>query len=203
MSSAPSIKLKPLWLMFGLALLQTGLLRAEFVANAQSAIFDPVTGNVTFSLMFNQGPDFYTVDTFGRAATDFQYFVYGAPTAGYPAEFDSIIRGGEIYLGQGIPVRNATPSVPDPNAGGWGAIRTRVPFTVAGASLTFSVPLTLLSDRSTDGHFTYTLQTDVYGALNQRVTGQSSVVASPEPSGLPILCGLVMVALLRPRRRDH
>ena len=203
MSSAPSIKLKPLWLMFGLALLQTGFLRAEFVANAQSAIFDPATGNVTFSLMFNQGPDFYTVDTFGRAATDFQYFVYGDPRAGYPAEFDSIIRGGEIYLGQGIPVRNATPSVADPNAGGWGAIRTRVPFTVAGASLTFSVPLTLLSDRSTDGHFTYILQTDVYGALNQRVTGQSSVVASPEPSGLPILCGLVMVVLLRPRRRDH
>lgn len=55
----------------------------------------------------------------------------------------------------------------------------------------------------TDGHFTYVSQTDVYGALNQRVTGQSSVVASPEPSGLPVLYGLVMLVLLRPQRRGH
>jgi hypothetical protein len=182
------------------ALLQTGSLRAEFVANAQSAVFDPVSRNVTFSLTFNHEPDFYTADAVGRAATDFQYFVYGDPTAAYPAEFDSIIRGGEIYRGSGLPVRNASPSVADPDAGGWGSIRALVPFTVSGANLTFSVPLTRLSDHSTDGHFTYILQTDVYGALNQRVTGQS-VVASPEPSALSLLCVVLTLALLGAQRR--
>jgi hypothetical protein len=186
--------------IFSLLLLQAVFLRAEFVANAQSAIFDPVRGSVTFSVTFNQEPEFYTADTFGREATDFQYFIYGDSTAGYPAEFDSIIRGGEIYRGGGIPVRNATPSVADPQAGGWGTVRAVVPFTLSGPDLTFSVPLTVLSQHSTDGQFTYVLQTDVYGALNQRVTGQS-IIASPEPSVLPVSCGLLALLLFRSRRR--
>jgi hypothetical protein len=169
------------------------------MATSQSATFDPTDGLVTFQISFNQTPDFYTTDSLGRAATDFQYFIFGDPGLGYPAEFDSIIRGGEIYLGGGIPVRDATPGVADPHAGGWGAIRGEAPFVLTGTELTFSVPLSVISDHSTDGHFNYIFQTDVYGGDTQLLTGQS--IVSPEPATGPITFALAVAALLLNARK--
>lgn len=104
------------------------------MATSEFETFNPNTGLVTFSITFNQVPDFFTVDSFGRAANAFQFYIVGDPTLSYPANYDSIIRGGEIYLGGGIPIRNGSPSIADPHAGGWGAIRGIVPFTLTGKS---------------------------------------------------------------------
>jgi hypothetical protein len=95
------MKLRKVSFVSGLALLGTSYLRADFIATSQSATDNPASGLVTFSMTFNQTPDFFTIDNFGRAATDFQFDIIGDPTLGYPANFDSIIRGGEIYLGGG------------------------------------------------------------------------------------------------------
>lgn len=184
-----------------IVLISAGLSQAAFLASSQSATFDPSSDLVTFKITFNQSPDFYTVDSFGRAATDFQYFILGDQSLGYPAEFDSIVRGGEIYVAGTLSIRNATPGVADPHAGGWGALRGEVPFTLVGTDLTFSVPLSVISSHSTDGRFTYTLQTDVYGGATQIVTAQSIVL--PEPAISPIVFAVLVAGLLNLRPGKH
>ena len=42
-----------------------------FSFTAESAIFDSATGNVQFRIVFNQPPDFFTVDSVGRQANSF------------------------------------------------------------------------------------------------------------------------------------
>jgi hypothetical protein len=170
----------------GMTLLCSGFLYADFIATSQSAAYDPSDGLVNFSVIFNQSPNFFTTDSDGRQATDFQFYIIGDPALPYPADFDSIVRGTEIHFGGGIPIRDAFPPVPDPNAGGWGAIRGSVPFTLVGTELTFSVPLAVLSDHSTDGSFSYDFQTDVFGASSQYLADQQSIVL-PEPATISLL----------------
>ena len=125
----------------------------EFLVTGQSAIYDPATGQVSFKLIFNRPPDFQTVDSLGRQADDFQYQVIGDPSLLYPRNYDAIIRGGELNLDPSmLRIRNAYPSDPsDPDAHGWGAIRGTVPYRLDGNVLTFSTPLSMISDHSTDG----------------------------------------------------
>lgn len=176
--------LKRALLACGIAVLGSSYLQAaSFMATSQSAIYDPSSGLVTFDVIFNQTPDFFTIDSFGRPATEFQYYIIGDSALAYPANFDSIIRGGEIYLGGGLPIRNVYPSSSDPHSGGWGTIRGIVPFTLVGTDLTFSVPLSLISDHSTDGHFSYNFGTYVFGATTQFLPAQQSTVL-PEPAML-------------------
>lgn len=169
-----------------MALLCGGYLRADFMTTSQSASYDPVSGLVTFRVTFNQTPDFFTTDSGDRPATEFQYYIIGDPSLYSWARFDSIIRGPEIYLGGDIPIRAALPTAGDPHGGGWGAIRGTVPFTVVGTELTFSAPLSVISDHSTDGHFSYDLQTGVFGRATQYLEAQQSTVL-PEPATTPIV----------------
>jgi hypothetical protein len=140
---------------------------------------------VNFTVEFNQAPDFFTQDSFGRVANAFQYFIYGDRSLPYPELFDAVIRGEEIHLtGDTLPIRDSVPHDPDPAAGGWGAIRGAVPFRLDGDVLTFSTPLPLISDHSTDGHFDYRLYTVEFGGLTRAVESQSTVLSTavPEPS---------------------
>jgi hypothetical protein len=70
------------------------------------------------------------------------------------------------------------PDNSDPNSGGWGTIRGSVPFTLDGNILTFSSPLSLISDHiakgNTKGIFSYDLQVDQCGAQTFFSTGNES-----------------------------
>ena len=160
---------------------------------SQTASFDPATDQVTFTIEFNRPPDFFATDSLGRQADSFQYFVLGDPGLGYPAEFDSIVRGEEIHIANAIRIRNAVPSVSDPAAGGWGAIRDVVPFSLSGSLLSFSAPLASLSDHSVDGRFTYELQVYSFGITGQSAQAETTVV--PEPRML-INLSLILTAMI-------
>lgn len=156
--------------------------RAVFMFVSESAVFNPVTGQVQFTIMFNQPPDFLTLDSVGRPANSFQYYIFGNNLLlPYPFYYDSIIRGGEIDItGNFLPIRNSRPESPDPTSGGWGAIRGVVSFSLNGNILTFSTPLGLISDHSTDGNFAYQLSASTFGSSTQYVNNRSTVM--PEPS---------------------
>jgi hypothetical protein len=149
-------------------------------ALSESAVFDPVTGQVSFTLTLNRAPDFETVDEFGRQADAFQYYILGDLSLPYPAYYDSIIRGEEIHAMPGVlRIRDPLPSNPDPATGGWGPIRGEVPYRLEGNVLTFSVALSTISDHSVDGRFSYELLLTRFGASTQVIRNQSTV----RPSG--------------------
>jgi len=158
----------------------------QFVVTGQSAIFDPATGQVSFKLIFNRPPDFQTVDSLGRQADDFQYQVIGGPTLLYPRNYDAIIRGGELNLDpSSLRIRNAYPSDPsDPDAHGWGSIRGKVPYQLDANVLTFSAPLSMISDHSTDGLFSYYLDIVQYGGSTQIFNPLQSIIR-PDCMGQP------------------
>jgi hypothetical protein len=153
----------------------------EFLFLSESAIFDPATGQVTFTLTFNRPPDFQTVDSIGRQADSFQYFIVGDPSLPYPSNYDALIRGEELHFsGDVLRVRNATPEDPtDPAASGWGTLRGVVPYQLDGSVLTFSTPLALISDHSVDGYFSYDLMTAQNGASTLFVRRESVVGPGP------------------------
>jgi hypothetical protein len=166
---------------------------------SQTATFDPATDLVTFRIDFDRPPDFFTTDSVGRQEDSFQYYILGDPSLGYPAEYDSIVRGAEIPIANDINIRNAIPGVSDSAAGGWGAIRDVVPYELNGSLLTFSAPLASLSNHSVDGHFSYDLEVFAFGAEVQSVQAQTTVI--PEPSALVTLSlGLVALIVYRLRR---
>ncbi len=158
----------------------------EFLVTGQSAIFDPGTGQVSFKLIFNRPPDFQTVDSIGRPADAFQYQVIGNPGLLYPRNYDSIIRGDELSLDPSmLRIRNAYPSDPsDPDAHGWGSIRGKVPYQLDGNVLTFSTPLGMISDHSTDGLFSYLLDIVQYGGSTQIFNPLQSIIR-PDCLGQP------------------
>ena len=158
----------------------------SFMFVSQSAVFNPATSEVQFTIEFNQPPDFFTLDSFGRQANSFQFFIVGDPSLPYPELYDAIIRGDEVHItGNTVRIRNSVPEDPDPASGGWGAIRGSVPFSLDGNVLTFSTPLPLISDHSTDGNFAYQLQSTEFGELTQFVESQSTVL--PEPTAAVLL----------------
>jgi len=171
----------------GMALASPGVADAqssprEFTVLSESAVFDPATGQVTFTLAFNRQPDFQTVDEFGRQADSFQYYIVGDPTLPYPDKYDAIIRGAEIDLTSNLlPIRNAVPPDTDPAASGWGSLRAVVPFQLDRNVLTFSTSLADISDHSVDGHFSYELLLTQYGATSDLVQSES-VVGPSAPS---------------------
>jgi hypothetical protein len=156
---------------------------SEFTVLSESAVFDPVTGQVTFTLVFNRRPDFQTEDSVGRRADSFQYYIVGDPTLPYPANYDAIIRGDEIDVTSGLlPIRSSVPPATDPAAGGWGHVRAVVPFSLNENVLTFSTSLALISDHSVDGHFSYELLLTQYGGFTQFVQSESVVRPSSPTS---------------------
>ena len=145
---------------------------------SEQAVYDPASGNVELTVRFDRRPDFRSVDEFGRPAYSFQYFIVGDDALGFPERFDAIIRGGELQLkSRLLPIRRSAPADPAPEAGGWGAIRATVPYKLHGHTLTLSVDLNDLSDHSTDGGFSYILETYNDGSLVESIENESVVVS--------------------------
>lgn len=156
---------------------------AEFTIVSNSAVFDPLNQSVLFTLEFSEPPDFLTVDPFGRQTDSFQYYIVGDPNLPYPQFYDTIIRGEEIHITRDtIRVRNAfPPALDDPNSGDWGSIRGTVPFTLSGSIVTFLAPLSMISDHSIDGHFSYDLGSFVLGDQTDFLHGESTILAVGQP----------------------
>jgi hypothetical protein len=133
---------------------------AQFTFLSQSAIYNPLTGEVTFKVLFNQEPDFFTADSLGRQANSFQFFIVGDPSLPYPYLYDSLIYGEGIHLTPDlIPILN-----------GNGTFRGEVPYTLNGPELTFSAPFSLISNRPDPSDVPYyQFQTYEYGALTGSV----------------------------------
>lgn len=141
-------------------------------------------GNVTFSLTFNQRPDFFKADQLGRQAEGFQFYISSGtsvPGDFLPGPYASLVRGCEIWNADSIPIRNDGPPSNDPDSGGWGPVRDCVPFELDGRTLKFSVPSSVLNVK---GPFAYSLLLTTYGAGN--VTTYSGFsgerICVPEPS---------------------
>jgi hypothetical protein len=146
----------------------------------------------SFQIVFDQVPEFGTVDAFGRPADSFQLYVYPEatppPVGRMPWDsipWSSIIRGDEIHLGSGIPLRDASPAAADFAAHGWGDLRGSVDYALDGNLLSFQVPLGLLG---VEGAFGYVVEGTEYGAMN---TWLSDVV--PVPESLPALFSLTLL----------
>ena len=147
---------------------------------AESASYCASTGAVHFSLKFDHQPDFRAVDEFGRRRESFQYAIVGDGSQPFPQNYDAIIRGDELAIkgsAGSLAIRRSGPPDPDPAAGGWGAVRAIVPVRLRGSLLTFSVPLSTLSDHSADGRFSYELGTFSSGAQVDFIGSESRVAA--------------------------
>lgn len=113
---------------------------------------------VTFQLVFDSHPDFFTLDQYGRPVDEFQFDISPGPSV--PHDFSgisTIIRGGEMHINDDIRFRGTGPGVDLPVSGGWGAIRSSVSFTLSGNMLTFSAPDGVIGADPNTGAFGYIL----------------------------------------------
>jgi hypothetical protein len=146
---------------------------SQFTIVSQSAHYERQNATVTFTVVFNQAPNFLATDVYGRQQDSFQYFIVGDNDLHYPANYDSIIRAEEIHVTRtSIRIRNGyPPDYADSNSGGWGTIRATVPFTVHGRVLTFSTPLRSISDHPDQKTIPYQLESYEFGADTRLVQG--------------------------------
>jgi hypothetical protein len=144
-----------------------------FAVKSHSAVYHATTETIRFKVRFDRIPDFLTSDAGGRQADSFQFFIYSDRER---QTFESLIRGEEIHVDPAVlRIRNSSGVDPDPASGGWGSIRDVVPYTLHGKCLTFSVPLSVLSDTIADGRIWYSLEVYEYGSWNETVLGASTV----------------------------
>lgn len=174
---------------------------------SQSAIYDSQQNIVNFTLTFTQAPDFYTLDENGNPANSFQYRFLGDPSRDYPGNFASVVGGDEIHTFGEITARNGAPVSSDPGAGGFGSLRGLLPFSLDGATLSFSAPFSILTDFENDGLLSYELDSFNFGTGNDHMLGTITTTPAqtqtPEPSTFALLGGaLACVGLtFRNRRR--
>lgn len=179
-----------------------------------SAMLDLATGQANFSVRFDRPPDFFTLDNAGRPADSFEFFtdtessdpiqstINGLNGSG-PLGTQTIISGYDIAARHQLniwwpkPVSEWIPGDPDSQA----VLRTYSDYTLAGDTLSFSVPLSLLHEP--DGGFYYGFQLfqdggwttfNYYGA-----SGQEYVLPVPEPAPASMLAAGVLLLVASSR----
>jgi hypothetical protein len=157
---------------------------------SEGADVDHSAGIAHFHARFDAAPDLRTVDEFGRVKDSFQYEIddnWNAPLGLPPQGLDSVVRGDEIHVANALRIRDArfgiTPD-PDPDAGGWGAVKATVPFTLDGTELRFEAPLAAIGDD--DGYFAYRLFTTEYGLTTSEVESRVLPPGEPGPKLIPL-----------------
>ena len=137
------------------------------MSNPLKVIGTDFTATMSFSLAFNQHPNFIALDSNGRPQDSFQIYVaYDPATPNPEAAPNVVIRGDEIHIAHTIRIRDAQPAVADPHAGGWGAIRGTAAYHLRNepngtALLKFSVPFAVLG---ITGRFGWVVQTTNFGS---------------------------------------
>jgi hypothetical protein len=130
---------------------------------------------IRFEVPFEHIPDFLTVDQTGRPEDSFQYYIAYDPTqhADSGTIQGAVVRGDEIHVAGALRIRNALPSSTDPTSGGWGTVRTTVPFEMrfnrdGSAVLSF---VASWSDLGISGSFGWVLDTFHFGAAVRSLRG--------------------------------
>ncbi len=166
--------------------------RADFALVSPDLTVNRQAGTVSFSLQFNQVPDFYTVDAYGRPADSFQVEFDG--NSALPNDLTAVVRGDEIHVADAVRVRSPQGNG-GANSGGWGPIVGTVPFSLTGNTVAFTVPAADLG--WTGGSWQANLFSLSYGDL----TAQQTVNSVPTPPALwGGLAGLIVVAGVSARR---
>jgi hypothetical protein len=153
-----------------------------------------------FTVTFSRAPIFVAADS--SDADAFQYEIDADSTDLSRDlelnEIDAVVRGGEIWEGRGIPVRQRTGGGGEGDeAGGWGPVRALLPFDLNDKTLTFSAPLSTLG--AADGTFRYRAFSIDEGGMTGRIVG--AVVPTPAAigPGLVLLGGLLILRATRRR----
>jgi hypothetical protein len=150
---------------------------------------------VTFTVDFGHPPDLADVDAFDRPADAFTIQI--APGNGDPLiDPTTVVRSDEVQFGSGITIRDASPAdLVDPHAGGWGATRGSVPFTISGNDVSFTSSLQVLG--VPDAKFTYSITTSQFGQESGFAEAQSVPLPPAILSGLAMLAFGIFIATLR------
>jgi len=168
----------------------------DFQIVQQDVNVNRATSVAQFSVTFNRPPDFVAIDH-GQPDT-FQYEIDADSTNlkqnfGFN-EVDAVIRGGEIWEGHGIPVRDRTGNG-GADAGGWGPVRALLPFELDGNTVTFTAPLADLGDST--GSFRYRAFATENGAVTAQVIGAVIPLPAAVLPGLLMLGGVGYARRLR------
>ena len=175
----------------------------EFQLFSQSVQVDKPAGTATFTILFNQTPDF-SGDANTRQPNAFQYEIdpnwNGQPVTGGISfeQIATVVRGSEIWEGAGLPIRDRDGNG-GPFAGGWGPVRAVVPVQINGDTLSFTTKLSDIGD--SDGIFRYRLFTSDHGTVTSDVTAVSIPLPAALGTGLTMLGGMGFVRKLRRRRQ--
>jgi hypothetical protein len=167
---------------------------------AQDVTVDRSAGVAVFSVTFNRPPIFVALPSVAPDAFQYEIDVDSADTSTSIDinQIDVVVRGAEIWEGEGIPIRDATGEAQGPEAGGWGPVRALLPFSIEENTLTFTGPLDDLGDN--DGKFRYrAFAIDPTGATDGEVIG--AVVPTPAAlaPGLALLGGVLILRSFRRR----
>jgi hypothetical protein len=176
--------------------------RADFSLVSQDLTLNRQSASVSFSLTFNQAPNF-TVGSDGDPVNSFQVEFDGAPSPGstVPDDLTAVVRGDEISAANAIRIRTPTGNG-GPGSGGWGPVVGTVPFSLAGDTIAFTVPTAELG--WTGGVW----GASVYSLADGNLTAQQSVSSIPAPpafwaglAGLTALAGYTAYGSVVRRRR--
>jgi hypothetical protein len=163
---------------------------ADIIPISLATGLDMESGQITFSVVFDQTPDFYTTDNDGRPADNFQFYVDSVGPSNYFEFYQSTVgeaphKGKSLIRGETIPEDaqlRIVWLVPDSDSGmngGWGTTAAIVPFSLVGPELTFALSISDLQDD--DGLFWYYLDTFAYG--------ETAFVSSPDSLNTPFVSG--------------
>ncbi|MEA2736493.1 MAG: hypothetical protein QOE14_2944 [Humisphaera sp.] len=189
----------------GLGLSSAAVVRAdvadEFHLLDQSCVVDQAAGTATFRLSFDREPHFFLPPGGADQPNGFQIEIDADNnTFDRPIEFadiDSIVRGAEIFAGDGIPVRDREGDGGSDHAGGWGPVRGLVPFELEGTTLTFTTGLGTIGDQ--DGRFRYRVITTDQGGLTSEVNAAIIPLPAAVWGGIMMLSGAGVFHRLRKR----
>jgi hypothetical protein len=168
-------------------------------ATHHSIVWDDDARTVTFSITYNRLPDFFTLDSMGRQADSFQWYLDTLPGDngfGGAIPWETIIRGEEIHIAGDIRIRDATRGPGGgPDGGGWGPLVGSVPYTMVDTTQTFIVPFATLN--TPDGNMAFELQLLQYGRWTGDLYSGRSI---PALAAGAVMLGVIGVGATRRRR---
>lgn len=175
---------------------------ANFTIDSQSVTINQTASMAEFEITFNRAPDFYTTTNSGNPVDSFQYYIIDDISPSFPGALnsDSVIRGDEIYLTDGIVIRDVFSfDGGQGGSGGFGPIKQIVDFQLLQNTLSFDVAFDVLG--CPDGSFSYAIMLSEYGQMTDwAYVGDIHTV--PAPSAL-ILAGIGLAGLWLGKTKKH
>lgn len=177
------------------ASLVTSLASAQGQATLEALSYDSVVNvdarSITFELLLNRPPDFFTLDSVGRQADAFAYYFDTRPG----------VNALLTFFGEGPPggVQSRIWTLDIPVSGMLSVMGPQpgtVPYTLNGSELSFTVPFQMLGEE--DGRFSYRFELYEYGGWTGITYGPV-----PEPSTMVLSALGLMLSTIALRRRTR